>query len=112
MHAGQAVVSGTSVSTKDLRADAFAIVPHPQANLPPVIADFNFNPPRGCVAEGVAHGFAGNAVHFVPQNRMQISRLPSHLHMKGSAILAVLLRSEFVSELGKGTGKVVLDDRR
>src|SRR5262249_32653729 len=63
MHAGQAVVSSAPVSAQNLRVNALSVVAHSQPELPPVIADFHFNPPRTCVAEGIAHGFAGNAVH-------------------------------------------------
>jgi hypothetical protein len=97
VHARQAIVSLTPTSVQNLRIDTFPLVPDAHPELPVVIVDANLNSRRAGVLEGVAQGFAGDAVHFVPKNRMQISRLAFHLDLKGDRIGAVLFRGEFLS---------------
>jgi hypothetical protein len=93
-------MSGASASVKNLRLDAFSVVPNAHSKLSFSIADVDFNAGRAGVVEGVAYGLAGNTIHLVPQNRMQVSRLPFHIHAEGCTILTVLLGSELFSKLG------------
>src|ERR1700751_3298406 len=87
VHARQAIVSLTPTCVQNLRVDTFPVVPDEHPELPVVIVDANLNSRRVGVLEGVAQGLAGDAVHFVPKNRMQISCLAFPLDLKGHRIL-------------------------
>src|SRR5208283_2322682 len=71
-HPTQAVVSGTLAFVQELRINAYSIIPNPQAKLPFVIPEFDFDLARLGVLECIAHCFAGNPVDFVSQYRMQV----------------------------------------
>src|SRR5579863_1248463 len=71
-HAAQAKVSLRSFLTEHARVNADAIIPHADANLPCIILDFHFDPPRTRMAERVAQSFPRNPVNLIPQHRMQV----------------------------------------
>src|SRR5215469_1298041 len=78
-HARQSVMSHAAARLQNLRINSFTVVPdaHPQLAL--VITDFDVNPSRARVVKRIADPLAGDAVHLVPQDRVQIARLTFHL---------------------------------
>jgi len=112
MDAMQAKVSGAPVSAENRWVDALSVIPNPHSKLPFVIPDFHFDLSRVCVLECIADSLGGNAVDFVSENRMKVSRCAFHRHAKYGGILAGLGSREFLSEGADGDGKIVGHHRR
>src|SRR5690348_14267049 len=73
-------MSGAPISTQNLRIDALAVVANTQSKLPPVIADFQFDASRACMAECIAQRFASDTVDFVAATASRRSRRTSGTH--------------------------------
>src|SRR5215469_8586115 len=74
VHARQAPVSRAAVVGQNLFVHACPIIANSHLQLVLVIVDLRFDPPRLRVPEGVAQRLARNAVHFVAQYGLKISR--------------------------------------
>jgi hypothetical protein len=90
-NSGQAKVAPTPIALQKLRSNPFSVVFDAHSKLPVAIADFDVYPRRTGVLKGVACGLTGDAVHLVPQDRAQISRLPLHQHTEVHRVLGILL---------------------
>jgi hypothetical protein len=76
-HARQSVVAGTAAGIKHLLIDPLSIVPHPQMELPRLIANSYLDSPRSCVLERVPQRLGRNPVDVVAHNRRQFPGSPS-----------------------------------
>ena len=81
---------------------------HPQPELPLVVVDLHFDPPRAGVPERIAQRLGGDPVDFVPQDRSQIPRRAFHIHAKLGAIPALLIRGQLLSQRGGRAHQVVV----
>ena len=68
------------------RINTFSVIPHPQAELLIVIAEFDLDLVCVCVQKGVSERFGSNLVHFVAEDGMQISRLALNGYAEGRAV--------------------------
>ena len=67
-----------TLGRKDLRIDAFPVVPHPQPEFVVVVADLDLDQPGLRVMERIPQRFRRNLVDFVAQDRVQVPRLSFH----------------------------------
>jgi hypothetical protein len=82
-HALKAEMSFAAFLTEHIRIDTDSVIPQPDAKLPRIVPDFNFDSPRLRVVERVAQRFTRNPVDLVPRDRMQVSR--GTLHVQGKS---------------------------
>ena len=60
---------------KDLRIDAFAVVPHPQSEFIVVVTDLDLDQPGLRVTKSIPQRFRRNLVDLVTEDRVQVPRL-------------------------------------
>ena len=64
-----------TLGRKDLRIDAFPVVPHPQSEFVVVVADLDLDQCGLRVMKRIPQRFRRNLVDFVAQDRVQVPRL-------------------------------------
>ena len=64
-----------ALSRENRCINALSVIPHTQAELLIVIADFDLHLLCVCMKKSVAECFGSNFIHFVTEDGMQISRL-------------------------------------
>ena len=112
LHAGQAIAPFTGAAIQNLRTNPFSIVRDAESKLTVVITDFDFNPSRAGVPEGVACGLAGDAVTLRPSgSSANLATLPPPQHESIRASEILFGRKPF-SDCSEGTSEVVFDDCR
>jgi hypothetical protein len=91
-------MSAVPVSTKTLWINALSVVPDTQPEFGFVVPDFHFDLARLCMMERIAHRLRGDPVHFVSQDRRQISRHAFHGYSKDGRILVGRVGRELFSD--------------
>src|SRR5580658_2086727 len=71
-HSRQTKMSLQTFLPEYTRFNPSPIIPNADTKVLCAVPDFNFDPPRPRMVERVAHGFGGDPVDFISQDRMQV----------------------------------------